>query len=78
LSQADLSEANLSGTDLRFINLSEANLTGVELNKAFVEENWFEKLNGWKTIGEREIFDRYKIVKDSAAPPNYQLKLIKD
>jgi hypothetical protein len=60
-----LSQANLSGTELRKINLSEADLVGVSLNKALVDANWLDKLQEWRPTGAKELLEAYTVVNDS-------------
>lgn len=68
LSRASLSSANLSRADLGDAILlgailREANLSGGDLNGAFVNEDWFEKLEQWEVIGREEIKAKYLIDK---------------
>lgn len=81
LSKTNLNGANMNETDLRRINLREATSVGATLNKAVVEENWFEKLNEWRLTGAKEIQENFKVVNDSTdkwKKPIYRLKKIND
>jgi uncharacterized protein YjbI with pentapeptide repeats len=65
LSKANLTQANLCFSDLRKANLSEADLAGAKLNRAVVDDNWSEKLKGWKAVGIKELNDGYTQVNDT-------------
>lgn len=65
LTKVNMSQANLDDADLRKINLSEAVLVGTSLDKAFVNEDWLDKLKEWRPIGVKELLENYSVVNDS-------------
>ncbi len=65
LSKANFTQANFSGTDLRKTNLSEADLVGAIFDKVMVENNWLNKVNTWRPLGEQELMERYYVANDT-------------
>lgn len=65
LSKANFTQANFSGTDLRKTNLNEADLVGATFDKVMVENNWLDKLNTWRPLGEQELIERYSVANDT-------------
>lgn len=74
LNGANLSSANFQDADLRNayfgqmgfgsiqnIEYFKCDLTDVQLEGAFVDLDWFEKLNEWETIGRGAIQEKYEI-----------------
>jgi uncharacterized protein YjbI with pentapeptide repeats len=83
---ANLTKANLTKTDLsrallERVNLSEGILIEAKLANANVEKNWLKKLDGWQTIGTKDILASYKITTDTSGKyknSKFQLERMED
>ncbi|MCH2022618.1 MAG: pentapeptide repeat-containing protein [Saprospiraceae bacterium] len=66
LTKANLTDSDLTGSLLRAAKFTESILIGAEFSNACINEDWFEKLVEWNTIGAKEIKDAYSIVDDTS------------
>ncbi len=65
LTRTNFTEAYLNDTELRRTNLSETVLVGVSLDKALVDQRWWDKLNQSRVVGVKSLQERFSIVSDT-------------